>query len=120
MEFSYHYEGTLCIEAMNSACKILFEYKDFSCFSKSHTQTKTNNCRIISAIWEEQEDKLIFTVEADRFLRNMVRAIVGTMMEIGKGKIQPADLHEIIKSKNRSNAGTSVPAHGLFLTEIKY
>ncbi len=105
---------------MNQASKILFEYTDFTSFSKLHTDTKTNNCTIKQAKWKKDGSKLIFTIEADRFLRNMVRAIVGTLIDIGKGKINEDDFRKIIESKNRSNAGYSVPAKGLFLTEVKY
>ena len=105
---------------MNEACKVLFAYTDFSCFSKSNTQTKTNNCKIMQANWEQIDNGLIFTITADRFLRNMVRAVVGTLMEIGKGNIEIEDIHKIIESKNRSKAVFSVPAKGLFLSNIEY
>ncbi len=119
-DFSYTFYGKLNVEKMNEACKILFEYDDFTCFSKSNTQTKTNNCKIMQAFWEQKDNILIFTITADRFLRNMVRAIVGTLMEIGKGNIEIEDIHKIIESKNRSEAGFSVPAKGLFLSNIEY
>jgi tRNA pseudouridine38-40 synthase len=108
------------VELMNQAAKIIMEYTDFSCFSKSNTQVKTNNCKISRAEWVVVDDQLIFHISADRFLRNMVRAIVGTLMMVGKGEIQPEALRQIIESKNRSNAGASVPACGLYLTEVKY
>ncbi len=117
---SYFFHGELDLDSMNQACLILSDYIDFSCFSKSNTQVFTNNCKIYSAIWQEHDDNLIFTISADRFLRNMVRAIVGTMLEVGKNKISIPDFREIIKSKKRSNAGYSVPAEGLFLTKIEY
>tara|TARA_R110002050_G_scaffold185970_2_gene320147 strand:- start:828 stop:1583 length:756 start_codon:yes stop_codon:yes gene_type:complete len=121
-EYDYAYEVhlPLNVAAMNEACKILFQYKDFQCFSKSNTDVKTYNCDIMEAFWSEKENQLIFTIKADRFLRNMVRAIVGTMVNIGLGKLKPEDLHQIISSKNRSEAGFSVPAHGLYLVEIAY
>lgn len=119
-DFSYNYFLKLDINKMNDACKILFEYKDFSCFSKSNTQTKTNNCKITEAIWQIVDNQMVFTITADRFLRNMVRAIVGTLLEIGSGKLQVIDLHRIIENKNRSDAGYSVPAKALFLTKIVY
>lgn len=119
-DFSYSYYLDLDVDRMNEACKILFEYEDFSCFSKSKTQTKTNNCKIMEANWKVVDNQLIFTITADRFLRNMVRAIVGTLLEIGNGKLQIADLHEIIKGKNRSDAGYSVPAKALFLSKVIY
>jgi tRNA pseudouridine38-40 synthase len=105
---------------MNEAAKIIMEYADFSCFSKSNTQVKTNLCKIAKAEWVVNNDGIIFQISADRFLRNMVRAIVGTLLMVGKQKIPPGAVREIIESKNRSNAGTSVPACGLYLTEVKY
>ena len=119
-DFAYRLQLPLDVEKMNEACKILFLYNDFQCFSKSNTDVKTYNCTITRAEWIKEEDNIIFIITADRFLRNMVRAIVGTMINIGLGKIQVDDLHEIIKSKNRSEAGYSVPAHGLYLTNIIY
>lgn len=105
---------------MNEACVILLKYNDFQCFSKVHTDVKTYYCNVMHAQWEKIDDQLIFTIKADRFLRNMVRAIVGTMINIGLGKMATEDLHNIIKSKDRSEAGFSVPAHGLYLTKIEY
>ncbi len=115
----YMYEN-LDFEAVNSAAKILFDYKDFTSFSKLHTDTKTNFCKIIRAEWIQRGEQYIFIIEADRFLRNMVRAITGTLLDVGRKKISENDFRKIIESKNRSAAGVSVPAHGLFLTEIKY
>lgn len=105
---------------MNVAAKIIMEYADFSCFSKSNTQTFTNNCKITRAEWVYSGHCLVFNISADRFLRNMVRAIVGTLIQVGKKEIAPEEVRAIIESKNRSNAGTSVPACGLYLTEVKY
>lgn len=111
---------TLDIDKMNAAAKILFEYKDFQCFSKVHTDVKTYNCNIMEANWLVKDDELHFVIKANRFLRNMVRAIVGTMINIGLGKIEVNVLHDIINSKDRREAGFSVPAHGLYLTDIEY
>jgi len=119
-ESSYFFKSELDLVKMNEASKILFEYKDFECFSKVNTDVKTFNCEIMHAKWTHYENELHFVIKADRFLRNMVRAIVGTMINIGVGKIQVKDLHKIIKSKNRSEAGFSVPAHALYLTKIEY
>jgi tRNA pseudouridine38-40 synthase len=119
-EFAYFVFWELDADRMNQACQILREYKDFTSFSKAQTQTKTNLCDIYKAHWTEQDHHLIFTIQANRFLRNMVRAIVGTMIEIGQGRLKPEDLHTIIQSKNRSDAGYSVPANGLYLTRIEY
>lgn len=119
-DFAYHVYFPLNLDMMNEACKILFEYNDFQCFSKSNTDVKTYHCKIKQAFWKLDNDELVFTITADRFLRNMVRAIVGTMVEIGQGKMKPDKLHAIIKSKDRSEAGYSVPANGLYLTQIVY
>jgi tRNA pseudouridine38-40 synthase len=106
---------------MNKAAKIIMEYTDFSCFSKSNTQVKTNICKIAAAEWAANvDDAIVFKISADRFLRNMVRAIVGTMIMVGKKEIEPEEVRDIIESKNRGNAGMSVPACGLYLTEVKY
>ncbi len=119
--FSYYFNGALDFEAMNRAAVLLKEYDDFTSFSKLHTQTATNLCSIEKAAWEAFDDGvLVFTITADRFLRNMVRAIVGTLIEVGKGKITPDGVRLIIEAKNRSKAGFSVPATGLFLEKIKY
>lgn len=108
------------IQRMNEACPVLMEYRDFTSFSKLHTDTKTNICRIIKASWEDTGKQLVFTIQADRFLRNMVRAIVGTLLEIGQDKLTIPELREIIISQNRCNAGHSVPGHALFLCDIEY
>jgi tRNA pseudouridine38-40 synthase len=119
-EFAWHYKIQLDIHKMNLASKILFDYKDFTSFSKLGTQVATNNCIIYLAEWLDQPNLLIFRIKADRFLRNMVRAIAGTLIEVGKGKISLEEFRNIIESKNRCNAGFSVPAQGLFLTDIEY
>ncbi len=120
IDAAYHCHAGLNTEAMNKAAVVLLEYTDFSSFSKSNTQTFTNNCKITEAFWKEQGDLLIFTISADRFLRNMVRAIVGTLLEVGENKLTIEALKKVIESKNRSNAGFSVPAGGLYLTEVRY
>lgn len=117
---AYFVKQELDLEKMNKASKVLFEYIDFQCFSKTNTDVKTFNCKVMQAEWNKVEDEIHFKVKADRFLRNMVRAIVGTMVNIGLGKIEVEALHDIIQSKNRSEAGFSVPAHGLYLTHIEY
>lgn len=117
---AYYVKQPLDVEKMNAAAKILFQYKDFQCFSKVHTDVKTYYCDIMKARWFVKDEEIRFTITADRFLRNMVRSIVGTMINIGLGKMEVDDLHTIIKSKNRSEAGYSVPAHGLYLTEVAY
>lgn len=119
-DFSWYYKIPLNIDDMNAAAQILFEYTDFTSFSKTGTQVATNNCKIMFAKWESYANTYIFTITADRFLRNMVRAIVGSLIDVGIGKNSISGFREIIESKNRSNAGVSVPACGLFLTDIEY
>lgn len=108
------------VDAMNKACEILFEYNDFECFSKVKTDVHTFNCTITNAKWILKGDELTFYISANRFLRNMVRAIVGTLLDVGLGKTSEEHFRKIIESKNRSNAGVSVPAKGLFLTAVTY
>lgn len=117
---SWHFHRKLDVDLMNEATKLLLNYTDFTSFSKLHTQTKTNNCSVKMAVWEKVNDTLVFSIEADRFLRNMVRAIVGTLVAVGEKKISIEEFVEIIESKNRSKAGASVPAHGLYLVSVKY
>lgn len=119
-EVSWYHYYPLNLEKMNEATKILLDYTDFECFSKVNTDVFTFNCSIKNAFWQQKGNQLVFTITADRFLRNMVRAIVGTMINIGQEKIEPEHLRTIIESKNRSQAGFSAPAHGLFLTQILY
>jgi tRNA pseudouridine38-40 synthase len=119
-ETSYYINYNLDFDKMNQAAEKLFDYIDFTSFSKLHTDTKTNNCEILFAKWHYDNLKAVFEIKADRFLRNMVRAIVGTLLEVGKNKISIKEFCEIIESKSRSDAGFSVPAHALFLTDIKY
>jgi len=108
------------IDLMNEACKVLLKHKDFKAFSKSKTDVKTYECVIFDAEWVLDNNQLNFNISANRFLRNMVRAIVGTMLEIGQGDLSIADFEKVILSRNRSNAGKSVPARGLYLSDIKY
>jgi tRNA pseudouridine38-40 synthase len=112
--------GEIDVASMNKACNILLQYSDFTSFSRLHSGSKSNICKIYSAWWEEAENRLIFTIQADRFLRNMVRAIVGTMVEIGLGKMTPGKFEEIVLARDRCRAGKSAPAKGLFLTDIEY
>lgn len=115
-----HWRKPLAIDKMNEACKILFEYEDFTSFAKLHTDNKTNLCKIYKAEWEQNGSELKFTVSANRFLRNMVRAIVGTMVEVGAGRLKPEDMRKVIEDKHRNSAGTSAPAHGLYLVDVGY
>lgn len=116
--FKPHYK--LDFEKMNEAAQLLLEYTDFTSFSKLHTDVKTNLCTVNEAIWRNTDYQWIFTISANRFLRNMVRAIVGTLLEVGKGKLSIDEFREIIELKDRGKAGTSAPAHALFLAHISY
>jgi len=116
----YKVHGNLDIDRMNACANVLFGYEDFTSFSKLHTDVKTNNCTIMAARWEREGNDYIFTIKANRFLRNMVRSIVGTLLEAGRGKIDTDEMHRIIRAKDRGVAGTSVPGHALFLEEIEY
>tara|TARA_Y100000813_G_scaffold106967_1_gene76499 strand:- start:4785 stop:5531 length:747 start_codon:yes stop_codon:yes gene_type:complete len=117
---AYYLNKPLNLDNMSKATNVLFDFSDFTSFSKLHTQTKTNNCLIKKAYWKQNDDTIVFTIEADRFLRNMVRAIVGTLLDVGINKKTVNDFVEIIKSKDRSKAGISVPAHALYLTKVCY
>jgi tRNA pseudouridine38-40 synthase len=117
---AWTFTALLDVEKMNAGTANLLQYSDFTSFAKLHTDTKTNICHLQQAYWEIDGDLLVFTITADRFLRNMVRAIVGTLVEIGRGKIAPDAIHSIISSRNRSEAGMSVPAQGLFLERVEY
>ncbi len=120
IETSWYFFRQPDLVKMNEASKILFEYTDFTSFSKLHTDVKTNNCTIYQAEWTQYGSDVVFTVKADRFLRNMVRALVGTILEVGLGKIDLNAFRRIIEQKDRGAAGLSVPAHGLFLTDVEY
>lgn len=110
----------LAIEKMNKAAKILETYNNFKCFSRSNTDVRTYNCNVMQAEWKQTGQLLVFHITANRFLRNMVRAIVGTLIEIGKGKMTLAEFKSVIDSENRCNAGPSAPSQGLFLTNVTY
>ena len=111
----------LNVEKMNEAAALLLKHKDFGCFCKSHSDNKTNICNVTEAQWKKETDgNLCFRITANRFLRNMVRAIVGTLIEVGKGKMTIAEFHQVLLSGKRTEAGESVPAKGLFLENIEY
>ena len=119
-KFAHRVFCALDIKNMNNAAEKLLLYTDFTSFSKVHTQTKTNNCHITHARWFFENELLVFEITADRFLRNMVRAIVGTMLEVGRGRMTVEQFCRVIEQQNRSLAGCSVPAHALFLEKITY
>lgn len=119
--YSWQVYGNPDFELMNRAARVLMEYKDFTSFSKVNTDTKTNDCTITEARWDRVgEDQWRFTVTANRFLRNMVRAIVGTLMEVGRGRMTIEQLRSVIEAKDRCRAGDSVPGNALFLVEVRY
>jgi tRNA pseudouridine38-40 synthase len=120
LQFSHQVNGKLDIEAMNFAASLLLGNKDFTSFSKLHTDVNNNFCEVKAAYWEMQNELLVFTITANRFLRNMVRAIVGTLLWVGNGKISIAEFENIIAQQDRCKAGMSVPANALFLEEVKY
>jgi tRNA pseudouridine38-40 synthase len=127
---SWYYHQNLDVDLMNQAAKMLLNHTDFQCFSKVNTDVNTFNCKIEEAYWtrgeaeqgatKQENNQLIFTISADRFLRNMVRSIVGTLVYVGLHKIGLEEFEKIIESKDRNKAGFSVPAHGLYLTKIEY
>jgi tRNA pseudouridine38-40 synthase len=117
---TYFFYADLNVDVMNKAAKLLFDHKDFSSFAKSNTQNSTNNCIIYKAEWKQENDLLIFTISANRFLRNMVRAIVGTLLKVGKGLMTVDEFNKVIESKDRSNAGLSAHASGLYLVKVEY
>lgn len=117
---SWHCPQSLDYEKMNEACEVLKRHIDFTSFSKLHTDVKTNNCRIDYAHWQKEGEMMVFTITADRFLRNMVRAVVGTLVEVGRGKISVEEFEQIILKKDRCSAGTSMPPQALFLWKVDY
>ncbi|MBN2486574.1 MAG: tRNA pseudouridine(38-40) synthase TruA [Bacteroidales bacterium] len=119
-DYAWQLFKNLDIEKMNKAAGLLLNYSDFTSFSKLHSGAKTNICNIKNARWYAEKGLLVFDISADRFLRNMVRAIVGTLVDIGKNKIGLNDFCRIIENKDRQEAGTSVPACGLFLENVYY
>lgn len=120
IDTAWYYFAPLNMEAMNIAAAYLLTIDDFKAFSKAHTDVKTTLCNVTIAQWEELNGQLVFTITANRFLRNMVRAIVGTLTDVGRGKITLEEFKQITQSLNRSAAGESAPAEGLFLTRIDY
>ena len=120
MESAYYIKHTLDIDKMNEAATLLLNYNDFKCFSKSNTDVRTYLCSIEVAFWEQREEILVFTITADRFLRNMVRAIVGTLLDVGAGKFTSADVVAIIEAEDRAKSSASAAAKGLYLTRVLY
>ena len=119
-ELAWLYFHSLDTDKMNEAAKALLRHEDFECFSKVHTEVNHFRCQITSAYWEQKDDQLLFHITANRFLRGMVRAIVGTLIEVGLGFRQVEEMDDLILSRNRAKAGKAAPAKGLFLNHIVY
>ncbi|MDG4950646.1 tRNA pseudouridine(38-40) synthase TruA [Weeksellaceae bacterium KMM 9724] len=119
LSWHWNYE-VLDINKMNQAADLLLKYDDFTSFARLHTDNKTNICDVRYAVWSEESGNLKFEITADRFLRNMVRSVVGTLVEVGKGKTSLEEFIDIIEKKDRKFAAASAPAHGLFLTHVAY
>ncbi|NND76971.1 MAG: tRNA pseudouridine(38-40) synthase TruA [Flavobacteriales bacterium] len=119
-KFAALFTQDLDVTKMHNVAQQLFGHKDFTSFSKLHSDAHTNNCKIFHASWKQMEDEIVFEIKADRFLRNMVRAIVGTCIEVGKGRMEKEAFVQVIEAKDRQEAGHSVPAKGLFLMRIEY
>jgi tRNA pseudouridine38-40 synthase len=120
LELSWYYACPLNIPLMNKAACMLLDYADFTSFSKLHSDAGTYNCQLVEALWSADGDQLIFTIRSNRFLRNMVRSIVGTMIDLGRGKLNLEDITRIVEGKNRCLAGFSAPAQGLALVHVEY
>jgi tRNA pseudouridine38-40 synthase len=119
-KYSHYVYGTLDTDAIKRCCEIILATTDFTSFSKLHTDVKTNNCKVIHAEWKDVDSGYLFEIKADRFLRNMVRSLVGTLLDVGQGKLDLIGFKEIVEAKDRSRAGQSAPAKGLFLVDIGY
>jgi len=118
--YSHYLYGRLDLEAIAQCCDMILKANDFTSFSKLHTDVKTNNCNVTVARWERQDSGYLFEIRADRFLRNMVRSLAGTLIDVGQGKLTPGDFRDILEARDRSRAGQSAPAAGLFLVDIGY
>lgn len=117
---SYHFKPALDVEAMNSAASLLLSWDDFQCFSKVKTDVKTFECKIFEARWKSENDSLVFYVSANRFLRGMVRAMVGTLLEVGQGRLSEQGFRQVLESRDRKAAARNVPPEGLFLSDVTY
>lgn len=117
---AYYYPYTLDMDRMNEAARVVREYNDFSSFSKRNTQVKSFLCSIAASEWERTDGQLVYTVRANRFLRGMVKGLVGTMLQVGRGKLSLAGFKTVIESKDSSLADFSVPSHGLFLVSVQF
>ena len=119
-KYTHHVYGKLNTEEINVCCQLIIDTLDFTSFSKLHTEVKTNNCKVKHAEWKKVDNGYMFEIKADRFLRNMVRSLVGTLLDVGQEKIDREDFKKIVEARDRSQAGQSAPAKGLFLVDIGY
>ncbi len=119
-EYTWQHNFKLDVDAMNEAAALLEKFDDFTTFAKLNSANKTNICRVTHAAWEECGEELVFTIRANRFLRNMVRAITGTLVDVGRGKLSPGRFGEIVAARDLSLSGSSAPAQGLALSNITY
>jgi tRNA pseudouridine38-40 synthase len=119
-DLAWHYFKSMDVQTMNRAAALLVGEHDFTCFSKVKTDVNHFLCTIKKAQWREEGDMLYFTITANRFLRGMVRAVVGTLLDVGSGKTSMKEFQAIIHSKDRKKAGANVPPQGLYLTNVKY
>lgn len=118
--YAHYVHGPLNVDKIKQCCKIILQTTDFTSFSKLHTDVKTNNCKVMEAAWEEEENGYLFRIKADRFLRDMVRSLAGTLLDVGQGKLGLEGFKAVVEAKDRGKAGQSVPARGLFLVDIGY
>ena len=118
--YSLHVYGELDIEEIHRCCEVIKSAVDFTSFSKLHTDVKTNNCQIMGVQWRKEESGYLFEIKADRFLRNMVRSLAGTLLNVGQGKLDRDGFKRIVEAKDRGKAGQSAPAHALFLVQVEY
>jgi tRNA pseudouridine38-40 synthase len=119
-KYSHYVYGHLDLEEIGKCCKLIREARDYTSFSKLHTDVTTHDCRVMAADWKEVENGYVFEITADRFLRNMVRSLAGTLLDVGLGKISSRDFRDILEARDRGKAGQSAPACGLFLVDIAY
>jgi tRNA pseudouridine38-40 synthase len=118
--YSHHVYGPLDLDALDACCAMLLETEDFTSFAKLHSDVKTNLCKVMQASWKKMVQGYLFEIKADRFLRNMVRSLTGTLLDVGQGKLSVQEFEDIVHARDRSKAGQSAPARGLFLVDIGY
>jgi tRNA pseudouridine38-40 synthase len=118
--YSHYVYGKLNMEMIKSCCKVITETTDFTSFARLHSDVKNNHCRVTRALWKETQEGYVFEITADRFLRNMVRSLTGTLLDVGLGKLDLKGFKVIVDAKDRGKAGASAPARGLFLVDIGY